>query len=142
MFKTRRMPVVLFCGLLLVWCMYLQAYADSKESPPPSVVTIEGKITCISCALKKWGAYAQCDLFGHSHGMETRDGTVFGFISNARSQDLLKKEDIIGKDVILRCKVFPRSLFLDVDSYRLDDVWYNWCETCKAMLPGHKHNTK
>ena len=45
-----------------------------------NIKVVRGKLVCIGCTLKKRdGAAAACSIFGHKHGLQTPDESIYSF---------------------------------------------------------------
>ncbi|MFQ6093800.1 MAG: heavy-metal-associated domain-containing protein [bacterium] len=107
--------------------------AEPKEAEIAKA-TIAGKLICIGCTLKSThGAQAQCSVYGHKGGLLTADGTLYTFVENDRSKELVNSTELHNKDLKVTGTAFPKANYIDVESYEVDGVEYEWCPRCKTM---------
>ena len=107
---------------------------------------IEGEYICFGCTLKREkGAHAQCKIYGCDHALKLRDGTIWNFLENDKSKELIagdfgdKKEKIV--EVVVWGWKFPEAQYIDVDHYKLclkgekEKICENyvWCSVCRKM---------
>ncbi|NCO41905.1 MAG: hypothetical protein COZ06_31165 [Armatimonadetes bacterium CG_4_10_14_3_um_filter_66_18] len=86
---------------------------------------LTGTLVCIGCTVKKaYSAKAQCNVYGHQHGLQTADGKIYTFLANDQSKELREgkakdAEDLHGKKVEVTGVVLPKTQILDVTSYQV-----------------------
>lgn len=119
--------------------------------------TIRGEIICSGCYLKeKYGAGAQCSIYGHDYSLKVIECSAGGkkcncgkgecihkILPNDRSKELLSEKNR-GKEVSIEGKIYPGSRLVEVNSYKIKtgSEWeaYNWCGKCRVMVEDtHKH---
>jgi hypothetical protein len=97
-------------------------------------VTIEGKLVCLGCELKKAdGARADCKVYGHKHALKTADGNYVNFLENQYSADLIKGEKYHNKKLVVKGRHFAEANLIDIESFEVDGQNKTWCGHCKAM---------
>ncbi|MBI2266115.1 MAG: hypothetical protein HYU64_13230 [Armatimonadetes bacterium] len=129
----KRLAICLLCAFFVLMATPL------FSAPTKGGNEVSGKLVCATCELKKQGAVAQCDLYGHLHALRTKDGKIWSIIPNDSSKTLLRDESLVGKDVTVKGKSFPSAMQLDVAEYKIGSDWYSYCSTCKKIGKPHKH---
>jgi hypothetical protein len=105
-----------------------QAKAEGKHA------SLEGQLVCLACTIKnEEGARAECRNFGHTHALKTEDGKFISFLENKYSEDLFKGEKYSGKNISVHGIYHADANLLDVESYKIDDETFTWCQTHEAM---------
>ncbi|MBI4512214.1 MAG: hypothetical protein HY698_21455 [Deltaproteobacteria bacterium] len=125
--------------LLVVAALLLSSWGCSSEKGQPVTpvgaaqpVTIVGENYCLGCALKKeQGAAAQCSVYGHRHALKVESATGPGgsalpelqgatvhYLENDASASLVKGDELHGKKVEIKGKLFAREKTLEVHEVR------------------------
>lgn len=115
---TRRTdrPGLLVLGLAILTAASLQT---PSIAAPKKMVTLSGTLSCLGCDLKKaHGAGAQCSIYGHKHSLKTGNGKYYTFLENAKSEPLIKGEEMHGKKVRVHGALFPGTQVIEVMNYR------------------------
>ena len=92
-------------------------------------VNLTGQNFCLGCALKKkFGAGAQCSLFGHKHSLRvtkaiangkelpSMQGWVLHYLETQKSKDLIHKHH--GENLSITGTIYPTERVLEVTSFK------------------------
>jgi len=108
--------------------------ADKMTQKSAEHVTLEGKIVCMSCDLKKTeGASAACSVYGHQHALKTTDGKYVNFLENKHSEDLFKGEKYQNKNMKIHGIHYANANMLEVETFQVGDKTMSWCGHCSKM---------
>jgi hypothetical protein len=121
--------------LALVVVIILPIVAANTHASSKAVdKTLDGKLVCLGCDLKKsGGARTDCKTYGHDHVLKTEDGRYISFLENQYSTDLIKGEKYHNKDIVVQGKFHANANLMDVESFKVDGQKKTWCNHCKAM---------
>lgn len=120
---------------VLAMVLAVAGFAGTKANQ-----TLEGKLVCLGCTLKKNdGVQAQCSTYGHKGALQTSDGSLWSFVENDRSKKLINDTSLHGKSVKVTGTIIEKAKRIDVASYEVDGKKQMWCEKCKMMGPEHSH---
>jgi hypothetical protein len=85
-----------------------------------SSVVLEGKILCRDCELEhRYGVKASCRSIGHHGAIATADGRIWNIVEQRTSAALIHDERLLGKNVVVRGRLFRNSRALVIESYEL-----------------------
>jgi hypothetical protein len=85
-----------------------------------SPVVLEGTILCRDCELEhRYGVKASCRIIGHHGAIATADGRIWNIVEQGSSATLIHDESLLGKNVIVRGRLFRNSRALVIESYEL-----------------------
>ncbi|MGH9202084.1 MAG: hypothetical protein ACRD2A_12715, partial [Vicinamibacterales bacterium] len=85
-----------------------------------SPVVLEGKILCRDCELEhRYGVKASCKIIGHHGAIATADGRIWNIVEQRTSATLIHNESLLGKNVVVRGRLFRSSRALVIESYEL-----------------------
>lgn len=82
--------------------------------------TVKGKLVCIGCTLKsESGANSSCSVYGHKHGFQTEDGSIYSFVENDKTSKLIT--DMKDHDAAIEVTgiFFHNAHYIDVVSYKI-----------------------
>lgn len=98
-------------GLMLLTANSAVSVADEETT------TIQGTVVCLGCTLKKTeGANAACKIYGHKHGLATKDGDLYSFLENKNSEEVINSDKYAMKEVVVTGKVFDNAHIIDLES--------------------------
>jgi len=85
-----------------------------------SPVVLEGKILCRDCELQqRYGVKASCTTIGHHGAIATADGRIWNIVEQRTSSKLIHDESLLGKNIMVRGRLFRNSRALVIESYEL-----------------------
>jgi hypothetical protein len=85
-----------------------------------SPVVLRGKLLCRDCELeRRYGVKASCKTIGHHGAIATADGHIWNLVEQGTSVPLIHEASLLGKDVVVRGRLFRNSRALVVESYDL-----------------------
>lgn len=85
-----------------------------------SPVVLEGRILCRDCELEhRYGVKASCRSIGHHGAIATADGRIWNIVEQRTSAALIHDERLLGKNVVVRGRLFRNSRALVIESYQL-----------------------
>jgi hypothetical protein len=85
-----------------------------------SPVVLQGKILCRDCELEhRYGVKASCKIIGHHGAIATADGRIWNIVEQGTSADLIHDESLLGKNVVVRGRLFRNSRALVIESCEL-----------------------
>jgi hypothetical protein len=85
-----------------------------------SPVVLEGRILCRDCELAhRYGVKASCKTIGHHGAIATADGRIWNIVEQRTSAKLIHDESLLGKNVVVRGRLFRNSRALVIESYEL-----------------------
>ncbi len=85
-----------------------------------SPVVLEGKILCRDCELEhRYGVKASCQLIGHHGAIATAAGHIWNIVEQRTSAALIHDEQLLGRSVVVRGRLFRSSRTLVIESYEL-----------------------
>jgi hypothetical protein len=85
-----------------------------------SPMVLEGKILCRDCELEhRHGVKASCKIIGHHGAIATADGRIWNVVAQGTSEKLIHDESLLGKNIVVRGRLFRNSRALVVESYEL-----------------------
>jgi len=85
-----------------------------------SPVVLEGKVLCRDCELEhRYGVKASCKVLGHHGAIATADGRIWNIVEQRTSAALIHDESLLGKNVVVRGRLFRGSRALVIESYQL-----------------------
>jgi len=85
-----------------------------------SPVFLEGTILCRDCELEhRYGVKARCKVIGHHGAIATADGRIWNIVEQQTSANLIHDESLLGKNVVVRGRLFRSSRALVIESYQL-----------------------
>ena len=83
-------------------------------------VILEGTVLCRDCELAhRHGVQASCSKIGHHGAIATADGRIWNIVEQPSSAALIHDEHLLGRNVVVRGRVFRGSRALVVESYHL-----------------------
>jgi hypothetical protein len=127
----KRTAIIGFAFLLAAFSLVMAGDQVEKQLEK---TTFEGKLVCTSCDLKQSdGARAQCSVYGHEHGLKTKDGKNITFLHNQYSDDLIKGEKYHNQDATVTGTYYADANQLDVETFTVDGKQKSWCGHCEAM---------
>lgn len=129
-----RLRAIVALAIALIACSSVLAH------PPRTTHTFVGTYLCISCDLKKTdGLNAQCETFGHRHGIKLSSGRYIYLLENDHSVDLIKGggRENFPIQVTGFYDGFARTL--DVQKYKIDGIESTWCQEHHRMDPCASH---
>jgi hypothetical protein len=101
--------------------------------------TLSGYWTCPTCEANGLeGTYEQCEAQGHKHALKLPDGQYVYFLENERSTALIQGSRKHGFPITVCGFYDARTRTIDVDAYKIDNLWTSWCaehqqmDTCRA----------
>jgi hypothetical protein len=120
--------------LLIALPLLLLASAAAFAAPVKELRTIKGTWMCPECAaLNQADAYETCEAVGHKHALKMDDGEMITFLDTPRAAALIHGGGR-EKAKIEVCGLYdPSTKILDVDSYRIDNLWTTWCDVHGRM---------
>jgi hypothetical protein len=85
-----------------------------------SPVVLEGQILCRDCELEhRYGVKASCKVIGHHGAIATADGRIWNIVEQRTSAGLIHDESLLGKNVVVRGRLFRNSRALVIESYQI-----------------------
>jgi hypothetical protein len=85
-----------------------------------SPVVLEGKLLCRDCELEhRYGVKASCKIIGHHGAIATADGRIWNIVEQQTSAKLIHDESLLGKNIVVRGRLFRNSRALVIESYEL-----------------------
>lgn len=85
-----------------------------------SPVVLEGKILCRDCELEhRYGVKASCKTIGHHGAIATADGRIWNIVEQGTSAKLIHDESLLGKNIVVRGRLFRNSRAVVIESYEL-----------------------
>jgi len=102
--------------------------------------TLTGTLTCLACDLKNLaGTNSQCEVFGHRHSLRLNNGDYVYFLENDHSEALIQGGGRHDTKVKVTGIYNKKSHTIDVQSYEIDGVVTEWCDSHKRMdMCGHE----
>ncbi|MCP4051128.1 MAG: hypothetical protein GY730_10540 [bacterium] len=88
-------------------------------------ITVEGKLVCIGCSLKKLsGANAQCSLYSqHDTGLQLKDGSIWSIVNNQKGHDIIRAHHtVINKTARITGWLYPNARHIEIDSISVKGV--------------------
>jgi hypothetical protein len=70
----------------------------------------------------RYGVKASCKIIGHQGAIATADGRLWNIVEQGTSAELIHDESLLGKDIVVRGRVFRNSRTLVVESYELGSL--------------------
>lgn len=134
--------------LLIALPILLLIGAVAIAAPAKEFRNFNGTWMCPECAaMKQVDSPGQCEAKGHRHALKLDGGQMLTFLDSPRAATLIHGG---GRDKV---KIQVCGLYdgdtktLDVDAYRIDDVWSTWCgghgrmDSCRSTgEPGSAQN--
>jgi hypothetical protein len=85
-----------------------------------SPVVLRGRLLCRDCELeRRYGVKASCKTIGHHGAIATADGRIWNLVEQGTSAELIHEESLLGKDVVVKGRLFRNSRAVVVESYDL-----------------------
>ena len=85
-----------------------------------SPVVLEGKVLCRDCELEhRYGVKASCKTIGHHGAIATADGRIWNIVEQGTSAKLIHDESLLGKNIVVRGRLFRNSRAVVIESYEL-----------------------
>jgi hypothetical protein len=119
------MKHILMTTVALVVMVQVSMAGGWKADKGLDKMSIEGKLVCIGCSLKKLdGANAQCNLFAHhAIGFKTADGSLWSIIDNAAGHDVIRGHALIqGKTATINGWLYPIANMIEIATISVDGV--------------------
>lgn len=108
---------ILILGLLVT---NLSSLGFAQEEIKEKYETIQGKVVCFGCTLKKEkGAKAQCSIYGHTNAIRTKDGKIWSILENDKSTELINNHDYAGKDIEIKGRKINEAQTIEVESFKV-----------------------
>lgn len=126
--------------VIIAIALGLIACSSVLVASPRTTHTFIGTYLCISCDLEKTaGLNAQCETFGHHHGIKLSNGRYIYLLENDHSADLIKGggRENFPIQVTGYYDRFARTL--DVQKYKIDGIESTWCQEHHRMDPCSSH---
>jgi hypothetical protein len=83
-------------------------------------IVLEGQILCRDCQLeRRYGVKSSCKIIGHHGAIATADGHIWNIVEQRTSAALIHDEQLLGKNVVIRGRLFRNSRTLVVESYEI-----------------------
>ena len=84
------------------------------------VVTLEGKLVCINCALhESLGNPVFCKEHNHTLGIRLADGSIWSILENEKVKGLCNCYDHLNKTITVQGIVFPKAKYIELTSFKL-----------------------
>jgi hypothetical protein len=128
-------------GIFALLCVALVAFAQQANvgngvSAVPQEVTLRGKIVCFHDEFKRlYNADVDCRVDGHRGVLRAEDGSYYGMLPNIRSYVLCLEPKMLGREVEVKARLFPKSMIVQVNSHKVFDEQGKafeaiyWCDT-------------
>jgi hypothetical protein len=68
---------------------------------------------------RRYGVKASCKTIGHHGAIATADGRIWNLVEQGTSAELIHEESLLGKDVVVKGRLFRNSRAVVVESYDL-----------------------
>lgn len=108
---------ILILGLLVT---SLNSLGSAQEETKEKHETIQGKVICLGCTLKKEkGAKAQCSIYGHTNAIRTKDGKIWSILENDKSTELINSHDYAGKSIEIKGRKIKEAQTIEVESFKV-----------------------
>ena len=83
-------------------------------------VVLEGEVVCLPCELKEeLQANSQCEKYGHQNVLRTNDGSIYSFIENDKTTDLIRKSEHKNKTIRVIGTLYKEVNIIDVISFEV-----------------------
>jgi len=87
---------------------------------PTTTVVLEATVLCRDCELEtRYGVKAPCDRIGHHGVLATTDGHLWNIMEHAESARLIHDNELLGRKVRVRGRLFRDAGSIAIDSYQL-----------------------
>jgi hypothetical protein len=84
-----------------------------------SEVELHGVLLCRDCELEhRYGIEAPCKKIGHHGAIATADGRIWNLVEQKAAADLIHDETLLGRQIVVRGRVFRGARALVIDSYQ------------------------
>ena len=84
-----------------------------------SEVVLHGVLLCRDCELEhRYGIEAPCKRIGHHGAIATADGRIWNLVEQQAATELIHNESLLGRQVVVRGRVFRGARALVVESYQ------------------------
>jgi hypothetical protein len=84
-------------------------------------VVLRGTLLCRDCELeRRYGIEAPCRRIGHHGAIATADGHIWNLVEQKTAAELIHNESLLGRQIVVRGRVFRGARTLVVDSYRFE----------------------
>jgi hypothetical protein len=84
-----------------------------------SDVELHGVLLCRDCELEhRYGIEAPCKKIGHHGAIATADGRIWNLVEQKAAADLIHDETLLGRQIVVRGRVFRGARALVIDSYQ------------------------
>ena len=84
-----------------------------------SEVVLHGVLLCRDCELEhRYGIEAPCKKIGHHGAIATADGRIWNLVEQKAAADLIHNESLLGRQIVVRGRVFRGARALVIDSYQ------------------------
>jgi len=84
-------------------------------------VVLHGTLLCRDCELeRRYGIEAPCRRIGHHGAIATADGHIWNLVEQKTAAELIHNESLLGRQMVVRGRVFRGARTLVVDSYRFE----------------------
>lgn len=138
MFAIKRATIMaagVAAGMLLMLAVQAGEHEGKAEGGTVHELIVTGKNVCLGCKLKERGAGAQCDVYGHRHGLKVKQvadkdgqpldkpglvGSVLPYLDNDRSKDLLGGHH--GEKITVTGKLYKPERVLEVISFKVEEA--------------------
>jgi hypothetical protein len=86
-----------------------------------SEVVLRGTLLCRDCELeRRYGVEAPCRKIGHHGAIATADGHIWNLVEQKTAAELIHNESLLGRQIVVRGRVFRGARTLVVDSDRFE----------------------
>lgn len=86
-----------------------------------SEVVLHGTLLCRDCELeRRYGIEAPCRRIGHHGAIATADGHIWNLVDQKTAAELIHNESLLGRQIVVRGRVFRGARTLVVESYRFE----------------------
>ena len=107
--------------LALVTAAYL-AIPGRQLPGPHDVVTVDGKVMCLDCALSEGRTHDYGEKHGHRNGLIADDGTMWTIMGDEKWHPFLHDTGVWNRAVTIRGRAYAAASFLEIDSLEWSGV--------------------
>lgn len=135
--RARLIPML----LLAAW-QAIGAEPKSLTTTSVQSVQVRGRVVCLAEEMQRTHGALLPTSHEHMWGFKAQDGTCYTLLRSKFSEAIFLDERLREKELVLKAKLFPQSLVLEVATIRslrdgkVQDLYY-YCNVCaiKAVSP-------
>ena len=88
-------------------------------SKSENIISVEGRLVCICCEMKKKGAHSNCKQYGHTYGIRTDNGVLWTIMKNNEGMKVIDRKKLVDRRVKIAGQFLLNGNYIDIREYDL-----------------------